>query len=239
MIDLHCHILPGIDDGAENAKESVRMAKVAADDGITHIVATPHVRETLHPPAFLKKYVTKFNEALQKLHVPVEILYGADVYAMLPPKEVLRYAINNTQYILIEFPYTHIPANAADIIFNFKLQGLIPIITHPERNPSVIRDPEKLFSLLARNVYVQITGDSLTGNFGHQIQECAFYLLKKGAVHFIASDAHSEIVRGPVLSEAAKVAEKIVGKENARMLVNDNPLAVILGKDIPLASFYK
>ena len=118
-------------------------------------------------------------------------------------------------------------------------QGLIPIITHPERNPSVIRDPEKLFSLLARNVYVQITGDSLTGNFGHQIQECAFYLLKKGAVHFIASDAHSEKVRGPVLSEAAKVAEKIVGKENARMLVNDNPLAVILGKDIPLASFYK
>ena len=166
--------------------------------------------------------------------MPVEILYGADVYAMLPPKEVLRYAINNTQYILIEFPYTHIPANAADIIFNFRLQGLIPIITHPERNPSVIRDPEKLFSLLARNVYVQITGDSLTGNFGHQIQECAFYLLKKGAVHFIASDAHSEIVRGPVLSEALKVAEKIVGKENARMLVNDNPLAVISGKDIPL-----
>lgn len=235
MIDLHCHILPGIDDGAENAKESVKMARVAAEDGISHIVATPHIRETLHPPVFLKKNVTKLNEVLQKYQVPVEILCGADVYAMLPPREVLGYAINNSQYILIEFPYTHVPANAADIIFNFKLQGLIPIITHPERNPSVIREPEKLFSLLTGNVYVQVTADSLTGNFGMQIQECAFYLLKKRAVHFIASDAHSAIVRRPVLSEAAKVAEKIVGKENARMLVNDNPLAVISGKDIPLA----
>ena len=235
MIDLHCHILPGIDDGAENAKESVKMARVAAEDGISHIVATPHIRETLHPPVFLKKNVTKLNEVLQKYQVPVEILCGADVYAMLPPREVLGYAINNSQYILIEFPYTHVPANAADIIFNFKLQGLIPIITHPERNPSVIREPEKLFSLLTGNVYIQVTADSLTGNFGMQIQECAFYLLKKKAVHFIASDAHSAIVRRPVLSEAAKVAEKIVGKENARMLVNDNPLAVISGKDIPLA----
>lgn len=235
MIDLHCHILPGIDDGAENIKESIHMAKVAADDGISHIVATPHVRDTLHPPDLLKKHVTRLNEELQKDQVPVEILYGADVYAMLPPREVLGYAINNSQYILIEFPYTHIPANAADIIFNFKLQGLIPIITHPERNPSVIRDPEKLFSLLTGNVYAQVTADSLMGNFGMQIQECTFYLLKKGAVHFIASDAHSAIARGPILSEAVKVAGKIIGKEQARMLVNDNPLAVISGKDIPLA----
>ena len=234
MIDIHCHILPGIDDGAEDSKESVRMAKVAAEDGITHIVATPHVRETLHPPDFLKQYVTKFNEALQKFNVPVEILYGADVYAMLPPKEVQQYAINNTRYILIEFPYTHIPANASDILFNFKMQGLIPIITHPERNPSVIRDPKMLFSLLNRDVYVQITGDSLIGNFGHQIQECAIYLLKKGAVHFIASDAHSARIRGPVLSEALKKAVKILGKTEARRLVEDNPLAVILGNDIQL-----
>ncbi|MDH3783622.1 MAG: hypothetical protein OES33_12960, partial [Desulfobulbaceae bacterium] len=100
MIDLHCHILPGIDDGAENIKESIHMAKVAADDGISHIVATPHVRDTLHPPDLLKKHVTRLNEALQKDQVPVEILYGADVYAMLPPREVLGYAINNSQYIL-------------------------------------------------------------------------------------------------------------------------------------------
>jgi protein-tyrosine phosphatase len=232
MIDLHCHILPGIDDGAKSAKESVRMARVAAKDGITHIVATPHIRDTLHPVNFLKQYVTKFNEALLKWQIPVEILYGADVYAMLPPKQVRRYAINNTQYILIEFPYTHIPANATDILFNFKMQDLVPIITHPERIPSVIRNPETLFPLLSGDVYVQITADSLTGNFGEQIQECAFYLLQKGGGHFIASDAHSATVRGPVLSEAVKVAGKIVGKEKARMLVEDNPLAVISGKNL-------
>jgi protein-tyrosine phosphatase len=235
MIDLHCHILPGIDDGAENVKESISMARVAAKDGITHIVATPHIRETLHPADFLKKCVRNLNQALKKHHVPVEILCGADVYAMLPIQQMMAYSINNSRYILIEFPYTHIPANALDILFNLKLEGLIPIITHPERNPSVIHNPEKLFSLLTGDVYAQVTADSLTGNFGIQIQECAFFLLKKGAVHFIASDAHSALIRSPLLSEAARLAQKIVGKEKARMLVEDNPLAVISGKQIDLS----
>lgn len=234
MIDIHCHILPGIDDGARNAKESLRMAKIAAADGVKKIVATPHVKETIHSAGFLKKCVAKLNEVLKERQVPVEILYGADVSALLAPEDLKGYTINNTRFILIEFPYTHIPLNARDILFNLVLCGLTPIITHPERNPSVIRNPETLLSLLTGDVYVQITADSLTGNFGNKIQECACFLLKKGAVHFIASDAHSAKVRRPVLSEAVSVAEKIVGKEKARMLVEDNPLAVISGKHIPL-----
>jgi protein-tyrosine phosphatase len=237
MIDIHCHIMPGIDDGAADAQESLSMAKAAAEDGISHIVATPHIRETLHPPALLRKYVEKLNQVMKKWQVPVEILYGADVYALLAPKEMLGYTINDSKYILIEFPYTHIPAHAPDILFNLKLQGLIPIITHPERNPTVIQNPEKLFSLLTGDVYVQVTADSLLGNFGQQIRECTFYLLKKGAVHFIASDAHSAKTRGPVLYEAVKTARKIVGKDNARILVEDNPLAVISGKPIDLTLF--
>jgi len=232
MIDIHCHILPGIDDGARNVVESLSMARVAAEDGITHIVATPHVRETLYPVDFLKKCVEDLNAELNEQQVPVEILYGADVYAMLPPEEVLGYAINNTQYMLVEFPYTYMPGNAKDILFNLALCGLTPIITHPERNPSVMRNPETLLSLLTGDVYVQVTADSLTGNFGHEVQQCAFYLLKKEAVHFIASDAHSAEGRQPVLSEAVNRAEKIVGKDIARILVEDNPLAVITGKHI-------
>ena len=134
------------------------MARVAVKDGITHIVATPHIREKFYSPVLLKKYVKKFNEELKKRKVPVEILYGADVYAMLPPRKLPPYAINNSQYILVEFPYTHIPANAPDILFNLKLQGLNPIITHPERNPSVISNPEMLFSLL--------TGDRFCPDYG-------------------------------------------------------------------------
>jgi protein-tyrosine phosphatase len=165
--------------------------------------------------------------------VPVDILYGADAYALLPPKDLKDYTINHTRFILIEFPYTHIPFNARDILFNLALQGLTPIITHPERIPTVINNPETLFSLLTGDVYVQITADSLTGNFGKKIQKCACFLLKKGAVHFIASDAHSAKIRRPGLSEAVSVAEKIVGKEKARMLVEDNPFAVITGKPLP------
>ncbi|MCJ7603799.1 MAG: hypothetical protein MUO63_20165 [Desulfobulbaceae bacterium] len=232
MIDLHCHILPGIDDGARDGKEALRMARVAADDGITHIVATPHVRETLHPVGFLKKCVARLNSILQKKNVPVEILFGADAYALLAPEKLKGYTINNTRYILIEFPYTHIPSNAGDILFNLGLHGLTPIITHPERIPSVIRNPDTLLSLLSGNVYVQITADSLTGGFGRDVKECTRYLLQKGAVRFIASDAHSADFRRPVLSRALHVAEKIVGKEKARMLVEDNPLAVIFGKPL-------
>lgn len=232
MIDIHCHILPGIDDGARNAKESLRMARIAAADGVKKIVATPHVKETIHSPDFLKKCVAKLNEILQKRQVPVEILYGADAYALLAPEDLKQYTINHTRYILIEFPYTHIPLNAPNILFKLALQGLTPIITHPERIPTVMAKPETLFSLLKGDIYVQITADSLIGNFGSKIQDCAIFLLQKGAVHFIASDAHSDIVRRPILSGAVDLAEKIIGKEKARLLVEDNPLAVISGKPL-------
>ena len=233
MIDIHCHILPGIDDGARNAKESLRMAKIAAADGVKKIVATPHVKETIHSAEFLRECVARLNELLMKKKVPVEILYGADSYALLPPEDLKQYTINNTQYVLLEFPYTHIPHNAGEILCNLALQGLRPIITHPERIPTVMDDPETLLMLLKEGVYVQVTADSLVGNFGSRIQDCTIYLLQQGVVHFIASDAHSAKVRKPVLSSAVDLAEKIIGKENARKLVEDNPQAVISGKDIP------
>ncbi|MBU4264338.1 MAG: phosphotransferase [Proteobacteria bacterium] len=232
MIDIHCHILPGIDDGARDGKEALRMARVAADDGVSHIVATPHLRETLHPGGFLEKCVAHLNCILHEKNVPVEVLCGAEAYALLAPEKLKDYTINHTRYILIEFPYTHIPSNAGDILFNLSLHGLTPIITHPERIPSVIRNPDALLSLLSGDVHVQITAGSLTGGFGSEARECARYLLQKGAVRFIASDAHSADFRRPVLSKALRVAEKIVGKEKARMLVEDNPLAVISGKPL-------
>ncbi len=232
MIDIHCHILPEIDDGPQDFATAVEMAKIAADDGITTIVASPHIKHTIHSPSLILQYVTELNNQLIRENIPLQILPGADVYALLDPASLRPYTVNNTQYILIEFPYDYLPRNAKEIIFRFMVNGLQPIINHPERNPSVIQNPALLEELLQSNVSVQITADSLTGDFGPDKHHCAAYLLSRGLVDFIATDAHSSVHRRPVLSKAFREAEKIVGPDRATMLVRSNPEAAITGQPL-------
>ena len=233
MIDIHCHILPGIDDGPSQLSESVRMAEIAVADGIHTIVATPHLNDAFHPDMLLiREKVDRLNNALQEKNIPITILPGADVASHMPLTLLPEFTLTKTAYILIEFPYSHLPRTAKDTIFKVLVSGLKPIITHPERNPSIIADPNLLFQLLDSNVHVQITADSLTGAFGRDAEDCAVYLLKKGAVDIIASDAHSADYRKPILSKGLRIAEKIVGREKAHMLVCDNPAAVIAGARI-------
>jgi protein-tyrosine phosphatase len=130
------------------------------------------------------------------------------------------------------FPHNYLPSNFKEILFSLALQGLYPIITHPERNLAIMKRPSLLFDMLHSNVLVQITAGSLTGEFGRDEQACASYLLRKEAVHFIATDAHSADFRCPVLSEGLQFAAKIIGKERAKKLVCDNPDAVL--KDEPI-----
>ena len=232
MIDIHCHILPDIDDGPSDIHESIEMAKAAASDGITKIVATPHVKNTFPPGEKIGQSIEQLNQALIENHIPVEILQGADVYALLDPSLFKGYTINHTEYILIEFPHSHFPIQAKEAIFRIITAGYRPIITHPERNPSIIRNPHIIIELLDDNVHLQITADSLTGAFGPDSQACASYLLSKDVVSFMATDAHSAHHRRPVLSEGLMVAEKIIGKERALRLVTTNPEAVINGERI-------
>ncbi|MGE4545744.1 MAG: tyrosine-protein phosphatase [Pedobacter sp.] len=232
MVDIHCHILPGIDDGAATLSDSLKMARIAAEDGISHIVATPHIKGDIHSPAFLDEQVQQFNEKLQGKFVSPQILRGADVSSVLPPKLIACYTINNGPYFLLEFPHSHLPRNANEIVFKILLAGLQPIITHPERNPSIVRDPELLFRLVDAGCLVQVTAGSLTGNFGADARDCAIYLLKKHRVHFLATDAHSPTYRLPVLSPAVEEAAAIIGTSAALDLVTTNPFAVIAGRPI-------
>ena len=232
MIDIHCHILPEIDDGPSNIEESIEMAKIASLDGIKKIVATPHIKDTLHSAKTIKKSIEVLNNRLGDMCIPIEIVQGADVNAILDLSLLEGYTINNTDYILIEFPHSHLPKNAKEILFNMIIKGYRPIMTHPERNLSVIKNPDSLFELLDTGLLVQITADSLRGAFGVDIQECACYLLKRGAVNFIATDAHSSYQRRPILSEGLKVAERIIGKEKAANLVTLNPEAVLMGRPL-------
>lgn len=232
MIDIHCHILPAIDDGASNLEVSLAMADIAINDGISHIVATPHIKGEVHSQQFLRQQVADLNSVLTKRHYPLKILSGADVSVMLPPQVIARYTINDSNYFLLEFPHSHLPQNAGQMVFQMLLNGLTPIITHPERNPSIMRNPELLFGLVDSGCLVQITAGSLVGNFGADSRDCAEYLLKMGQVHFLATDAHSATHRRPVLSEGVRAAAAIIGEDAAQRLVTSNPAAVLAGRGL-------
>lgn len=228
MIDIHCHILPGIDDGAFDLSESIEMARIAAADGIKKIVATPHIGNPDLPEDIDEK-INHLNRCLKSEKIPVEILRGGEVSAFLSPHECKRFTINRTSYLLVEFPHTHLPANAGEIIFNMSVAGLRPIIAHPERNPSVLQNPERLKTLIQSGALVQITAASLTGEFGLEYQACALHLLRERMVNFIASDGHNTVQRPPLLSGAFKTAKKRVGKKTATALFSGNPDAMING----------
>lgn len=232
MVDIHCHILPAIDDGPAELSESLQMAEIAVADGITHIVATPHIKGEIHSPEFLDEKVQQFSDKLKNIYSPLNVLRGADVSFILPPEMLAQFTINNGPYFLLEFPHSHLPHNAEDIVFKILLAGLRPIITHPERNPSIIRDPELLFRLVDAGCLVQVTAGSLTGGFGTDARDCAAYLLKKRRVHFLATDAHSPTYRQPILSAAFKEAAAIIGSTAALDLVTTNPSAVIAGSPL-------
>jgi len=232
MVDLHCHILWDIDDGPADLAGSLAMARLAAADGTRRLVATPHVGRFMHAPELIAARVAELNAALAAEGLALEILTGGDNLYNLGADSLARYSINGTCYTLIEFPHSHLPVDAGDSIFDALNHGLLPIITHPERNPSIVQNPELLFELVERGALVQLTADSLTGGFGPAAKACARYLLKKQVVHFLASDGHSAEYRPPTLSAGLKAAAKIIGKEAAHRLVFDNPGRVVRGEGV-------
>ncbi len=233
MIDTHCHILAGIDDGAMNMDISVLMAQMATEDGITRIIATPHIRNHYPTPHDIREATQNLNHRLDQWGVPVSVIPGAEVSMMMDLDSMLTYTINHTPYILIEFPHSYLPLNWKDIFFQLKIRGYRPILAHPERHPDIIRQPKIILDLHEEDVLVQITADSLIGTFGLAAKQCAEYLLKKNVVDIIASDAHSTEDRRPLLSSGIKAAARIIGREKAFSLVTKNPLTVIQGDLLP------
>jgi len=240
LIDLHCHILPGIDDGPSDISESIEMARIAAADGIKTIVAAPHIYHPGLPEAggkadlseVIDEKVDQLNRCLISDKIPVGILPGGEVSSFLPPDSCQRFTINHTSYLIVEFPHSHLPVNAREIIFNMTVSELRPIISHPERNPSVVENPEKLHALIQSGALVQITAGSLTGEFGRDAQACALHLLRQRMVSFVVSDGHSVNGRPPILSEAFKTVKKLFGKDMATALFVNNPAAVLEGRTL-------
>jgi protein-tyrosine phosphatase len=235
MVDIHCHILPQVDDGSRSWEMTAEMCRVAADDGIRHIVATPHCNH---------EYVydrTRYEAMLEKLreasHGRLEFSIGCDFHfsyenitdAIENPK---RYSINGTKYLLIEFSDYGIPPNVAELLFQFTSRGMVPIVTHPERNPLLVRRPEKILELVDAGALVQVTANSITGFWGEKARSVSEWLLAQGAVHVIASDAHDPKSRRPVLSEARNTVSRMLGEPAADDLVHNTPQAIVAGKPL-------
>lgn len=236
MVDLHCHILPGVDDGPDEIEESLAMAESAISDGITHVVATPHCSAE-YP--FDYSRIQRLRDRLQnELGDRLKLATGCDFH--LNPENVValhkspsRFCINQHDYLLVEFNEISIPPAMDDTLHDLQLKGLRPVITHPERNAILRRTPERLARWARLGCHVQVTAGSLTGTFGPRAQEDALRWIGQGFVHFVASDAHNTKRRPLRLQAAYDVVNRQFGDEKARALFIENPLAAFEGRDLP------
>ena len=233
MVDLHCHILPGLDDGPKTLKESLAMCRAAAADGIHTIVATPHrgnfVADTTAKQVLAG--IKKLKKALAKHKIKIDILPGHEIHIskdlVQDVEKGVALTINNKKkYILLELPFHSVPFYVFDVIARLKEKGITPIIAHPERNTQIQADKRVMKRLVKAGASAQITGDSLTGKFGPAARRSAANLLKSGLASIIASDSHSP-ARPPALSEAITEATKIVGEKKTRALVESNAAEII------------
>ncbi|GAX61655.1 tyrosine phosphatase [Candidatus Scalindua japonica] len=239
MIDIHAHILPSIDDGPETIEGSIALCKVAEEDGIKTIVATPHTKDGVYEAKSreILKAVETLNHRLKENQIDVEILPGAEIHIHegllenIKNKDALT--INNGgKFILFELPFVFIPPGTDKFIFNLKVNGIVPILAHAERIKGFQKNPKLLEQLVAIGARVQVNAHGLTKRASSRERKCIEWLLKNKLVHFIASDTHSLKGRPPILSEAVKCASRIVGEIEARKLVYHNPQQIINGIDI-------
>jgi len=236
MVDLHCHILFGLDDGPKNIEDSLAMAEDAIADGITHVVATPHCSSQF---LFDFANVRAARDALaEKLHGRLKLATGCDFHLnhenlLAMRKHPAPFCINQKDYLLVEFNEFSIPPAMDQTLHELQLAGLRPIITHPERNPILRSQPDRLLHWVRLGCFAQITAGSLSGVFGPGAKADAWSWMTRGLIHFVSSDAHNTARRPLKLRFAYDSIAQQLGEETARALLIDNPLAAFNGDPLP------
>lgn len=235
MVDIHCHILPGIDDGPDTWETTEAMCRMAARDGITHIVATPHCDEHY---IYDREHFTDMLGTLSEVGGEwLTFTIGCDFHlsprnlehAMNDPR---RFAVGDTQYLMIEFDHHGFPANAGEQLLAILSRGMVPIITHPERNLFLMKNLHMVERFVEEGCLVQVTANALTGFWGPKPKEAVEKLVQKKMVHIVATDAHDLELRPPLLSEARKAVSSLAGPKVAEALFVNNPSAVVSGSSI-------
>lgn len=231
LIDIHCHILPGVDDGPKTLEDSLDMARAAVDNGITTIIATPHFNCFFeNKKVDILKKVVQLNERIREENIPLTILPGKEIAIYGDIIEDLEKGIIqslcDTQYIFIELPLNHVPKYIDKLIYNLQVKKFVPIIVHPERNVQIVKQPELLYRLVKHGALTQITAASLVRGFGKETMKFTEKLIEANLVHFIASDAHNVGSRGFKLAEAYARVDKLYGTEYLYLLIENTELLV-------------
>lgn len=242
MIDLHSHILPAVDDGAQDLDQAVRMCRMARADGCSAIVATPHLRH----PQFWNDDRALLSERWQELRARVgdeiEVLLGGEIAVhgeslaeidLLPEGGGLL-PCAGSHYLLLELPFGGMGPDPVEMVYELGVAGWRPIIAHPERIAWLMRDPGMIDEMVAQGALMQVTAMSITGDFGPVAAEAAQRLFDRGAVHVVSSDAHDDRLRPPGLSRARRAVEKSWGEKVGRALFETNPTAVVEDREIDL-----
>ena len=243
MIDLHNHLLPGIDDGAKKVEETLEFLRLARRDGVRVIVATPHMKPGVYDndrEAILQRVAMVREAARGDEAEGVELLPGAEVYftadlAARARAGDLMTVADRGRYLLLELPYQQIPMHVDDSIFQLRLLGITPLMAHPERVAYYLDDIERVAASVRLGALTQVTACSLTGKFGDKARQFALAMLERNLIHVLATDSHDVRYRPPILSEAVRTAAAIVGEAGARRMVEDTPQAILDGKDIEVA----
>jgi protein-tyrosine phosphatase len=239
MVDIHCHILPAIDDGSESWAMTAAMCRMAAADGITHIVATPHCDGQFD---YDREHFTDMLATLSEVadgRLTFSIGCDFHVFPLNVAEAVAhpqRFAIGDSQYLLVEFDHHGIPSNASEMLMALTSRGIVPVVTHPERNAFLIKHPETVLRFIEAGCLVQVTANAFTGFWGPKSRKAAEWLLLHQAIHLVATDAHDLELRPPVLSAARDRIASLAGADTADALVTHNPAAIVAGHSVPLSS---
>lgn len=241
MVDLHCHILPGVDDGAENLEEALQMARMAADSGVREIIATPHCNLP-HAPrknyasASLQERMEQFREVVRQAGIPVSLSLGAEVLCTPDIESLLARGklptLAGSRYLLMEFFFDESMAYMTDRLSCVAAAGLIPVVAHPERYDAVQRDPYALEQWFARGYVLQLNKGSILGQLGRGAEAAANWLLGQGLAHVVASDAHTSVARTPHMRQIREYLEDTCGPDYAELLLHTNPQRILRDRPV-------
>ncbi len=245
MIDIHCHILPEVDDGSRSLNESIEMAMIAKEQGIKKIVNTSHY----HPEFRYKKgeellkELEDFNNVLKENMIDIEVLIGNEIYYT---KDLIKeiddldfYTLNNSRYILIELPPTNFPKDLCSIVGELKEKGYIPVLAHVERYIEVQENPELIYEAINAGAVIQVNSHSILGRSGKELQKTCDLLLNRNMVHVVGTDAHRSRRRTPIFSDAYEYVSQKYSKDMADDLFINNNNSIINNEELNLPQPFK